>query len=262
MNKSAKDKYRREISDRIREFGNDLYSKEVIKERKPFNDAANQCLNGPIPTVKGKKINTQNSWGYVLPQIVFNVPKNIQPREIHPPGARLDTISISALVIGNYSDSTIISDPLEHLEFNIIARGIDSSQNKMVSSWHLDRDIGNGTGKSPNEIHPLYHFQYGGRELRLPDGSFIYGSHLVLGSPRIMHFPLDAILGIDFVLSNFFGKQREKYSQTPSYKRYIQDAQKHLWRPYAFALSNLWGSLGATPCSWGHNSSFCPQFIP
>ncbi|PRY09814.1 hypothetical protein CLV24_11718 [Pontibacter ummariensis] len=259
MSKAFRAQYKREISERLRKFGEELYKKGVIRDKKPYEEASNQCLKGPVPSVKGVNIDYANSWGYTLNTVMFTMGQANQPREIKPSDSSVDTIAINAVVIGNYTEDAVVTDPLSYLEFNIITSGKDANKKKMVSSWHLDRDLGNSI--NTNEMHPLYHFQYGGRNLHLPSGNFEYGSHLVLGTPRIMHFPLDAILGVDFVLSNFFGRKREGLCKMPTYTSPVVEAQKHLWRPYAYALANHWSaSFNPNSCSWQSNT-VCPQYL-
>lgn len=132
-----------------------------------------------------------------------------------------------------------MSDPFESLEFNIIITGKhpDDPEKKVISSWHLDRDEENEAHGKQEFIHPCYHFQYGGRHMQ--DASD-YGAALILESPRIAHPPMDAILGIDFVLTNYFNSSRLAFREEGDYSNLLRTAQARIWRPYALALAEEW----------------------
>jgi hypothetical protein len=68
------------------------------------------------------------------------------------------------------------------------------------------------------------------------DASFDYGTGLILESPRIAHPPMDAILGIDFVLTNYFCSSRLDFREEGDYSNLLRAAQKRIWLPYARAL--------------------------
>lgn len=126
-----------------------------------------------------------------------------------------------------------------HLEFNLVVKGLTKNGEPLVASWHLDRH----PDDSPTEsVHPVYHFQYGGRKLIIPNDN--YGNHLVLDMPRIMHPPLDLILGIDFVLSNFLGKTRNAMCSERPYVNSIAELQNLIWRPYVYSIARHWPTYG------------------
>lgn len=258
MNKRDKKKFKRKVADQLRKFGDALFNNQAITNKKPFEDAALQCQNGPMPDVKGVRINTSTSWGYEISNVVFSIPKDKKAKGVYPKKASCESVSVSAVVIGNYIRSDYAEDPYAHLELNVIANGKNGDGIPMLNSWHLDRHLTDHQNKQPKEAHPIYHFQYGGKKLRLPDNN--YGTHLVLETPRLMHLPLDAILGVDFVLSNFFGELRTRLCDIKSYHDCIKESQKSIWRPYIHSIAKFWTGYGDANYNWDEKK-ICPQIL-
>lgn len=131
-------------------------------------------------------------------------------------------------------------DPLNWLEFNLILNGSfkDGGQLKNAQScWHLDRDEEEGRDNQAY-IHPFYHFQSGGRNL---NQGWRFGRYLIIDTPRIAHPPMDAILGVDFVLTNFVEKENiTALRENPTYKRIVHKAQNRIWKPYFLTLARAW----------------------
>ena len=96
-------------------------------------------------------------------------------------------------------------------------------------SMHFDRHIEGGNASK--EIHPMYHFQFGGRMIE--DEPIDKGDVLFLDAPRIMHHPMEFILGLDFLLSNFFPVEWKEISRkNQNYKNIVKEYQKHFILPY------------------------------
>ena len=260
MSKAQKKAYKKEVADRLRKFGNVLRSDGIIGDRKPFEDAANQCEKGPIPEVKGVKIDLSNCWGYTLSNLTLSLPKKKKTDGgILPKGATAETVSISSTIIGNYTRGDYAEDPFSHLEFNVVIKGKSEDDSILMASWHLDRHLENKENKQPEDVHPIYHFQYGGKKLKLPDDN--YGSHIVLETPRLMHLPLDAVLGVDFVLTNFLGSRRKHLcTKEKPYVDCVKDLQKILWRPYLLSVAQTWSAYPATQYDWD-SRKICPQLL-
>lgn len=144
---------------------------------------------------------------------------------------RIDTLKIffSVKVKGNVSDMLEKKDPFNDLEFNIYARGISKLKKPLMYSMHFDRHIEGGN--ESKEIHPMYHFQFGGRKIE--DEEIDRGDVLFLDAPRIMHHPMEFILGLDFLLSNFFPVEWKDISRkNQNYKNIVKEYQKHFILPY------------------------------
>jgi hypothetical protein len=155
------------------------------------------------------------------------------------------TVSLAASVAGfccpiDVDGIADVYDPLMALEFNLLLNGkyIDGGREKRAyCTWHLDRDIEEGRGNQ-NFMHPFYHFQHGGRML---DSGLRYGASLIIDMPRLAHPPMDAILGIDFVLTNFVGSSRiQDLRKNNEYRRIMRSAQARIWKPYVMTLARAW----------------------
>jgi hypothetical protein len=158
------------------------------------------------------------------------------------------------------------NDPFRDFEFNIIIKGINkNNQNsKLYYAIHFDRHdldeekkaIEENKAKKPIQPHPAYHFQFGGNKLH--EQELDYGQALFLDSPRIMHHPMDLILGIDFILSNFFPSIWDKIKGERQYKKILQKYQQHFIQPYFQSIANSFDS--SLPQKWNAQEIY-PQLI-
>ena len=64
---------------------------------------------------------------------------------------------------------------------------------------------------------------------------------LVIIVPRLVHPPLDGILAVDFVLSNYFGSQWANLCDEPEYQKIIRAVQEEAFGDIAF----VWFPLAA-----------------
>jgi hypothetical protein len=148
---------------------------------------------------------------------------------------------------------------MTNLEIDIVLEATSTiTRHKHLQSWHFDRHIG-GTFDS-KLVHPRYHFSFGGRRLeehavasKIPYFDFL----LLLNSPRLMHLPLDGVLAVDFVLSNFAAAMWNRLRRQRDYVALIGRAQRRNWKPFASALVAHW-PVGAKELPW-QSSDVCPQ---
>lgn len=121
----------------------------------------------------------------------------------------------------------------------IFAFKISLLNNKKMHTdcWHLDYD--NKPNKS-EYIHPFFHLTHGGKDMEGLD----LGQTMVLLTPRFPFMPFDIILGIDFIIANFYKKDvyKKLYSYSP-YRLAIQHSQNRLWKPYFQAIASHWCSI-------------------
>jgi len=169
---------------------------------------------------------------YELTPLKIKLPKK--------PQCRPDTVkSIEiTLEVGNEislpNKKNLISDPIKLLKFNI---QIKCSKTNNLCSWHLDKhsQLANEEDNQYRYIHPEYHFTYGGRKMK----GLELGKTLLLTSPRLMHPPLDVILGIDFVINQFITNEYSKYfTINPTYQKIVSKMKELIWKPYCLALAN------------------------
>lgn len=189
-------------------------------------------------------------WSYDLGPLVFKPP--VEPIKAVTGDLAELKIELTASV-GASTNASDDHDPLEHLACNIRLHGVlAEAPKKLFFCWHIDRDAdyesGTSTGSDPHVfVHPRYHVQHGGSSLKKylaeNHGNDGYGSALILDSPRFAHPPLDAILGIDFVLTNFYPFESREFCREESYRRLVASAQERYWKPYVLALSKAWSDM-------------------
>ncbi|MDM1296529.1 hypothetical protein HX021_19765 [Sphingobacterium sp. N143] len=211
-----------------------LFDHQLCSDVTPLENAGQCCMY----------LDEGRVWAYDLGKISFR---------IDDVGGRIpfDAVDISAsLTIGikgaEFINDSIIRDPLAHLVFDLEIEGFRVNQTKDVidnlySAWHLDRHIfEDGDGKTKYS-HPIYHFTFGGNKME--ERGDIYGDCLILPSPRISYPPMDAILGINFILQNYLNK--EKISGITSDSYYIDivtRAQECLQKPYFLSIAGYWNT--------------------
>jgi hypothetical protein len=259
MSKASLSQLKNEIASDLQAFGSELKNKGIISDDTPFKDASRQCKSGLIPNVKGKTIPNSNCWGYNLSNVIFKTLDRKKKHHVNPKGATITSIVLDAIVIGNDIDKKSVSDPFAHLEVNIVIHANAADSEPLITCWHLDRDLEGAN--PPEDLHPIYHFTYGGKNLKLSDKEFNYGSNIVLDTPRFAHLPLDGILGVDFILSNYYGGERRKLcEQSITYNRYLAKVQDLIWRPYAFACTSHWKGYTPSTNNWS-TAKIWPQLI-
>lgn len=119
--------------------------------------------------------------------------------------------------------------------FNVVFKGYGANEDEYYySSFHLDYDPSN----SSNFIHPWFHLTYGGINVKNVD----HGELMILPAPRIPVWPMDFILGLDFILSNFLDQERYKkeFIADSNYRSALKKAQDSIWRPYILSISHHW----------------------
>jgi len=193
-----------------------------------LNAENNVCISTSGLNAIAQKLKTTKRFEYDLPPIEFkfiDYPKHLSHKNVD--NLRL---SFSIKLGGDHKKITKYEDPLENLEFNIWISGTNKNNpsSKLFYSLHFDRHIEGGNPS--NEVHPIYHFQFGGRKIK--DEDIDQGQALFMDTPRIMHHPMDVFLGIDFLLSNFFPKVWEKLKKNGLYNNLITKYQSYFVYPY------------------------------
>jgi hypothetical protein len=224
-------KFRRERANELQQFAQLLLESQVVSEHDdlyPLYNAAQMCRNS---TPKGP-----DYYGYDLNRLLFQIetPRHTLPRNV---GDSL-VLELSVTLKGICEVET--DDPFKYeLSVDIEISASNSSPRKYLCAWHLDRHIMGEEDSEPHEVHPLYHFQYGGKNMYHIDN---LGNVLLLDPPRLAHPPMDAILAIDFVLSNFAGAVWNKLRDDSVYRNIVADAQKRFWLPYFKSIVAQWGT--------------------
>lgn len=195
----------------------------VIVNPQALSSAANQV----------KRDSKSPCWGYEIAgfQLKVDIPQNVLPTKC---GEWLDILI--NLDIGGICET----DGSASIDKLILNLEISTNTKNNTCSWHFDRHIiDNGMKqKPPLEAHPLYHFQHGGHAMK-PLAQYL-GNTLLLPAPRLAFPPMDAILSLDFVLSNFAGECWQQLRDDSNYSRLLRDSQTKHWRPYIKKLASWW----------------------
>jgi hypothetical protein len=257
-------KNRKKLASDLRKLSEVLYRYLPTAEISSIERAISQLKDeNYIPQIPEKSSNS-NLWGYNLNSIIFKF--DTIPRHTIPINCKDLKIIFDLTAIGDNSDAAKLNDPLQWLEFNIVveATKFASDTKKQVRvSYHLDRHIIGGDEDNSEFPHPIYHFQFGGRNLAI-EKEIDTGDLLVLDSPRISHYPMEAILGIDFILSNFFPKiWKQIKTESSEYNNLIEDYQEQFIKPYIHTHSSYWKyaheSINYT--AFWNPKMICPQLI-
>lgn len=211
-----------------RKMSRDLLSlSQLLQKNSPtvflnpdvLRSSANQCLED-----QGKE------WSYQIADLQLRVdaPQNVLPKD----ASKVLNITIN-LDISGYCD-----EEREHcFKALVLELKIENEDRTNMCSWHFDRHIFD-KGDQATDAHPLYHFQHGGDQMdELADS---LGKVLLLPAPRMASPPMEAVLCIDFILSNFAGNEWRNLRDDRTYEKLLQEAQFRLWKPYVDRLASWW----------------------
>lgn len=256
-------KSRKEIAIDLKKLQDILYDYFPTAETSSIESAKSELRNPKrAPQIPDLQTDA-NFWGYTISRMIFNFENT--PRHTIPTDCINLKLILDITVIGNCEDINTLKDPFKWLEFNITIEGtkfVDKESIQMITSYHLDRHIQCENDGDSNYPHPLYHFQFGGRKLKNFHNPFNTGDLLVIDSPRIPHYPMEAILGIDFILSNFFPKVWKKMKiESSEYINLVEKYQNLFLKPYVHTYASHWfyssGNLEIDSL-WNPNT-ICPQ---
>jgi hypothetical protein len=227
MARNIDDTVRKKISSDLQALASVLekHQAHIFANPEVLRSSANQVVRGGRP----------NAWHYEVPPFVMRVPS---PQQTFPRGCGELEIELQLEVDGECNPDEA-GDGITHL---IMDLKVSSGATGAMCAWHFDRHIGD-ENDGDGEAHPLYHFQHGGKAVEPVYGMF--GMSLFLPAPRLPFPPMDAILSIDFVISNFCGEAWRNLRNDTEYLRLLRGAQKQLWRPYMQRLAEWWKPAGA-----------------
>ena len=219
---------RRKAATSLRALGSILNRSGVCADIGPISTAAEQCSRGAP--------HGPNSWGYDIANLVFrmDVPGNTVPLQ-----TKDFRVELSISVAGKYDEDE--DDQFVSLEMNLEKYAYSAQGVELKSAWHFDRHIIDTKKDDPHvteDIHPLYHFQYGGARMYSLDGQL--GTTLLLDPPRLMHPPMDGVLAIDFVLANYAGGVWKALRMDHQYANLVLPQFKQFWQPYFSSVAAGW----------------------
>lgn len=181
-------------------------------------------------------------WGYHIESLIIPV-EDSTLKHIRPLGFSNVNIIVEIEVESQIDQWLKLNDPFTSLNFRSMLKGTNAKTQKVhYLSFHIDRH----SDKITNEIHPLYHLQYLQNAKAKPKDDFDHGESMQLDVPRMMHFPMDLILGVSFLLSNFAPSIYTKLVEDRRYINLCKEYQQRIWRPYIDSLNNFWTTAAAT----------------
>lgn len=226
------------------------------QRRKEFNDFLNFISTYSISyqTAKFNEDLPENHWGYTI--IGLSIP--VEPttlKHIRPQGITNAKLLVDIEIVSDLGEWNNINDPFISLNFKAIIKAINpNSESPHFLAFHIDRHNGHN---ETNEIHPLYHLQYLQNPTKKPD--FNHGESLQLDIPRMMHFPMELILGTSFLISNFAPISYSKIIKERQYVNLCKEYQERIWKPYINSLESYWS---LNPNQWFWNPKLnCPYLV-
>ena len=194
----------------------------------------------PLNQAHVSKLEEGECWALTLVGLTFDLEGDELEAHRHarPPGLASVELVLDVRLEGWCEPKDSLRDPFRQLSVECILTGTRSGDTLHHSAWHLERH--SAASADGDFAHPAYHLQYGG--MRLPK-KIDLGHHLVLDSPRVAHPPLDAVLAIDFLVSNYMPSLWcDLRSNNPGYETLVKQAQARYWRPYALECTSHWSS--------------------
>jgi hypothetical protein len=230
------------------EMADDLLRFQELVNRHMASYVDCTKIRGVADRLKAKfNKGTEECWAFEKVDIIFrkmDLGNDICP-EIEPSFLELAVLKLVLEMSGFRNVSDEANDPITPLEdknlpgfcLQLILSIGDFEDFLAKCSWHFDR---HPEGNAPEFHHPLYHVHFGGKEIN--QGQLQYGNVLIIESPRLLHPPMDLILGIDFVLSNFYSRHScigyTDLLNEPLYCKLVEKARKRFWQPYFLGLAS------------------------
>jgi hypothetical protein len=216
-------------------------------------------LNSIRDTIKEDK----NSFSYTFTAFGIVLPKKYKPSHTMPKnvGSIAITISVKNTVEVRWFDGKKVEDPMIKLDdFNIILKSGDTN----FSSWHLDRHLMNPEEGDGDYLHPIYHMTYAGHymESKQEEDIDVYGKALIVRAPRLMHPPLELILGLDFIFRHYVPRNSLPLLDHAPYKDIVEVVKKEIWFPFALALAkNYCNNIDIDGDRYGFDDYFSKRVI-
>ena len=131
----------------------------------------------------------------------------------------------------NYDDM----NPWETLTFGVELKILSMKGSLLSKKFHVDQIKGGEI--SFKEVHPLSHLHFNDT---IGDGE----GKISINVPRLVHYPLDVVLGLSMTLQNFTPEKFKKLRTKGEYISLCYESQKRILLPYFSSFSNCIDSEG------------------
>ncbi len=193
----------------------------------------------------------ENVWGYDIENFVLPLDtlKHVTPNDI-----KKGEIVLNMKLRGNIENWESFNDPFVELAFKVLIKGVGNDR-----TYHFGFHIDKHTGGNSDEPHPIYHLQYDFNPTDSAEPNL--GDLFYVDTPRIMHKPMDFILGVGFLTSNFFPTGFQVLCEKREFIKLNTTYQQSVWRPYFHTLANKWKPFDEKNIIWNPINEICPIFI-
>lgn len=214
-----------------------------------------------IPSLKDGT-RDENVWGYDIEgfELPLETIKHIKQFDIKSGRVFLDMKLRAKIDTWN-----TFNDPFVELGFNVTIKGTGKQtyyfgfhidKHVLVKDEKRDEEVENDESKEP---HPVYHLQYNLNPAKSREPNL--GNLFYIDTPRILHKPLDFILGISFLTSNFYPTAFKILKEESGFRKLHKDYAEAIWKPYFHTLANNWKPFDEREILWNPINDICPIFI-
>jgi hypothetical protein len=246
------DEHRYQRQSELYDLASLLETYDLTPDPGPIRDAAGQCLAAPR-TARGDVPDAGKVyWGYSIDGLKLRLEPQ---RHCRPRAATADAlVGVLSVQVQEYlpDEPEHIGTSFDHLRrldtsFYCDAEVlVDDVSHRLRSAWHVDTHLHAHTASA--SIHPRFHFQVGGNELDEVDAAM--RGVMLTETPRPAVAPLDGVLAIDFVLSNYCGvRWDELRTMDARYGRIRGPAMARYWGPYFQLIADALTGADPVPIS-------------
>lgn len=171
-------------------------------------------------------------------------PKHLKPGRLQ--GNLKMFVSIS--MEGSGRDWKENNDCIKSLRFKVevLERNQNDNQKYFQTGFHIDK-IDDKDDSS--EMHPLYHVHF------LNDSQIEGNEVLSMDVPRLMHHPVDVLLGVLMVYANYNKSGYDKLKENVNFMGLCRESAQHILAPYYQSLSKVpWNPGSVTD----YDKALCP----
>lgn len=238
-----------------------------IEKNESFKDAIRLLENNQHVYLDEAGNPDVSLWGYTithLPVIITAIPRHTFP------AIKQLTLRISMAFAADWRGWEKMQDPARRLNLDVLLLGTNKDESRCLTSYHLDKHqvqpiaAGSQVKSLPAEVHPLYHVQFSsGKTYKVDEAAGLNlgtSGNLFLDPPRLLHYPMDLILGVDFILANYLPGAWNALQRDGSYANLCRKYQTAFLKPYIHAIAQHWDLHRDADC-WGAKKAIWPNLL-